>query len=97
MYENCADEGVYEEQIDSLSRDASSNSIFCIGRKQPSRREKKPQIHPELKPIEVHTAERLKHQVEEYMKKRIEHLEGLRDQVERVYQHRQEKSAAKYQ
>ena len=37
-----------------------------------------------LKPMEIITAERLKKQVEEYIKKRIEHLEVMRDQVERV-------------
>ena len=44
-----------------------------------------------LKPMEICTAERLKKQVEDYIKKRIEHLEVMRDQVERVQQMRLEK------
>ena len=38
----------------------------------------------QLKPVEIVAAERLKKQVEDYIKKRIEHLEVMRDQVERV-------------
>ena len=44
-----------------------------------------------MKPIEIVAAERLKKQVEDYIKKRIEHLEVMRDQVERVQQIRLEK------
>ena len=44
-----------------------------------------------LKPIEVATAERLNRQVEEYIKKRIEHLEVMRDQVEKVQKMRLER------
>ena len=44
-----------------------------------------------LKPIEIASGEKLKHQAEEYFKRRIEHLEVLRDQVEKVQQMRSEK------
>jgi len=48
----------------------------------------------DLKPIEVSAAEKLKKQVEEYIKKRIEHLEVMRDQTEKVQNLRNEKQAS---
>ena len=41
---------------------------------------------PELQPMVAQAAEKLRRHVEDYIKKRLEHLEGMRDQVERVQQ-----------
>ena len=47
----------------------------------------------EFKSLELINAERLKHQVEEYIKKRIEHLESMRDQADKFHQHRIDRQA----
>ena len=93
-YYQCTNELLIAEE-GLMSRQGSNPSICVMNRKPPASRREKKAAAPELKPIEVHTAERLKHQVEDYIKRRIEYLEVMRDTLERVQQQRLERQVIK--